>query len=128
MERQNSKKDTIRDMILERIKKDWDNYKIGIAAAVLYLLLSTFLLGDACPSKILLKLPCPGCGLTRAFYYFCTFRWKSAWHMNAMIFPFMLFMMHCFFFRYVKGKRIPFFYVGIALLCIATVVYFLLGK
>lgn len=110
--------------MFERIKKDWDNYKVGIGAAALYLLLSTFLLGDACPSRLLLKVPCPGCGLTRAFFYFCTFRWNQAWNMNAMIFPFVLFLLWSFTFRYGKGKKIPFFYGWIALLCIGALIYF----
>ncbi len=110
--------------MLERIKRDWDNYKIGIVAAALYLLLSTVCLGEACPSMLFLKAPCPGCGLTRAFFYFCTFRWKTAFSMNAMIFPLMLFLLWSFFFRYGKGRKVPFFYGGIAVLCIGAVVYF----
>ncbi|MBD5543541.1 MAG: DUF2752 domain-containing protein [Lachnospiraceae bacterium] len=110
--------------MLERIKKDWDNYKVGIVAAVFYLLLSTVLFGDACPSMLFFKAPCPGCGLTRALFYFCTFRWKAAFSMNAMIFPFMLFLLWSFFFRYGKGKRVPFFNGGIALLCIGALIYF----
>ncbi|MBD5105547.1 MAG: DUF2752 domain-containing protein [Lachnospiraceae bacterium] len=114
--------------MFERIKKDWDNYKMGIGAAAFYLLLSTFLLGDACPSRLLLKVSCPGCGLTRAFFYFCTFQWKAAFSMNAMIFPFMLFLIWSFLFRYGKGKKVPFFYGGIALLCIGALIYFFYRK
>ncbi|MCM1160983.1 MAG: DUF2752 domain-containing protein [Roseburia sp.] len=110
--------------MFERIKKDWENYKVGIGAAALYLLLSTFLLGDACPSRLLLKKPCPGCGLTRAVFYFCTFRWKTACSMNAMVFPLMLFLLWSIYFRYGKGKKIPFFHGGIALLCIGALIYF----
>lgn len=110
--------------MFERIKRDWDNYKMGIGAAALYLLLSTVLLGNACPSMLFLKTPCPGCGLTRALFYFCTLRWKAAFSMNAMIFPLMLFFLWSFFFRYGKGKRVPFFNGGIALLCIGALIYF----
>lgn len=115
--------------MIQRIKKDWENYKVGLVLAAVYLVVSTIVLGEACPSMIFLGKPCPGCGLTRAFFYFITFRWQQAWQMNAMIFPLMLFLLWCIFFHYIKGKKIPGFYIGIALLCIGTVVYFFIhGK
>lgn len=107
-----------------RIKKDWNNYKTGIMAAIAYLIVSTWLLGDACPTMIFFKKPCPGCGLTRAFFYVCTFRWEQAWEMNAMIFPLMLFGLWCGFFRYGLGRKVPFFYAGAGGLCIGAIIYF----
>lgn len=109
----------------KRIEEDWNNYKIGIGAAVVYLLLSTTFLGTACPSRILFQKNCPGCGLTRAALYLVTFQWKEAWSMNAMIFPLAFFLGWCFFFRYIKGKKVPFFQGITGLLCICTLVYYL---
>ena len=111
--------------MIQRMKKDWDNYKVGVLAAVAYLLLATVILGEACPTMIFFKMPCPGCGLTRAFFYLVTFRWKQAWHMNPVIFPFVLFAFWCIYFRYIRGKKIPFFYGGIAILCVACILRFL---
>lgn len=111
--------------MLKRIKEDWNNYKIGIVAAVLYLLLSTTLLGASCPSRIFFQKPCPGCGLTRAAFCLVTFRWREAWDLNAMIFPLAFFLAWCSFFRYIKGKKVPFFYGITALLCIFTLVYYM---
>ena len=109
----------------KRIKEDWNNYKIGIGTAMLYLFLSTTFLGASCPSRIFFQKPCPGCGLTRAALCLVTFRWKAAWNFNAMIFPLTFFLAWCFFFRYIRGKKIPFFYVGITLLCISILVYYI---
>lgn len=107
----------------ERMKNDWNHYKIGIGAALAYLFFFTVFLGDTCPTKIFFHKSCPGCGLTRAAVYLVTFRWQEAWSMNAMIFPLTIFLVWCFFFRYMKGKKVPFVYGGTALLCIGAVIY-----
>lgn len=40
-----------------------------------------------CPFRALLDLPCPGCGLTRAFTCIAHGRWAEAWAYNALAFP-----------------------------------------
>ncbi len=40
-----------------------------------------------CPLRALLDVPCPGCGLTRAFTCIAHGRWAEAWAYNALAFP-----------------------------------------
>lgn len=40
-----------------------------------------------CPLRALVDLPCPGCGLTRAFTCIAHGRWAEAWAYNALAFP-----------------------------------------
>jgi hypothetical protein len=60
----------------------------AIAAALsAYYFTTTFLFGYACPSEIVLGLPCPGCGLTRAAVFLCKGRISDSFQMNPMLIP-----------------------------------------
>lgn len=41
--------------------------KLPIGLAVVFIVISNLLIGKVCISRILFGIPCPGCGITRAF-------------------------------------------------------------
>ncbi|MBX2984849.1 MAG: DUF2752 domain-containing protein [Bacteroidia bacterium] len=40
-----------------------------------------------CPSKVLLDIECPGCGLTRGVMHLMHFDFADAWHFNKLSYP-----------------------------------------
>jgi hypothetical protein len=41
-------------------------------------------LPQTCPSRRLLNIECPGCGLTRSFIYLAQGNWPAAWHAHRL--------------------------------------------
>jgi hypothetical protein len=41
-------------------------------------------LPETCPSRRLLHVNCPGCGLTRSFVYLAHGNWRAAWKVNRV--------------------------------------------
>lgn len=64
-----------------------------------------FLFGVFCPQLIITGIPCPGCGLTRAFFCLAGGRIREAAELNFSLFPVMAFLLYCGYFRYVKGEK-----------------------
>lgn len=50
---------------------------------IIYIFITSLIFNDICPSKILFKISCPGCGLTRGSISLLTGHFKAAMHYNA---------------------------------------------
>jgi hypothetical protein len=76
----------------KNLKTFWKNNKelmlILVGVAIVYLILSLFEI-PTCPSKVFLGIPCPGCGLSRAFMsvlrldFAAAFEFHPAWPLVA---------------------------------------------
>lgn len=55
-----------------------------IAAFLVYDAVVQMVFHQFCPSVIVTGLPCPGCGMTRAVFYFATGQLKKGWEMNPL--------------------------------------------
>lgn len=88
------------------LQKDWKQYRIGILLAIAFMLMMRWLFDGVCLSVCFIGLPCPACGLTRAGLYMCTFHFREAWVMNAMIYPIACFVLYFVLCRYMLGKEV----------------------
>jgi len=91
----------------ERIWKDLVAYRQFVLAFLLYDIAVQLLFQNFCPFVIVTGFPCPGCGMTRAVFYFATGQFLRGWEMHPLgICWFLLAFWFCFR-RYVLGKRTP---------------------
>lgn len=64
------------------VKRDWDSYKTGLLVAAGVVAVVSLLGHGLCPSRELLGLPCPGCGLTRSILLILQGRFAESWHLQ----------------------------------------------
>ncbi len=87
---------TVKMLIYNDLKK----YALSALFALLGLIILQILFKRICPISIITGYPCPGCGITRAFFFFLTFRWNLAFSYNPTIFLWLLIFTWGIFLRY----------------------------
>ena len=64
------------------LKRDWDGYKTGLMVAAAIVVGLRLLGHGLCPSRELVGLPCPGCGLTRSILLILQGRFAESWRLQ----------------------------------------------
>ena len=104
-------------------KKRIRDFFLMIATIVTMLGSMKFFFGTTCPMKILVGLPCPGCGLTRAFELLLKGEVKKSFRMH----PFLIFFLGIFvlelFFK-TKGKKYSYIKNGYIIIVIVLAIIF----
>lgn len=77
----------------------------GIVFAIYYLI-SHYMNNAFCPLLAMTGIPCAGCGLTRAAVFLAKGQVMRAAYINPSIFPVLIFLLYCGYFRYIKGSAI----------------------
>lgn len=88
--------------IFADVKKFWP---IPVMLLVLYFVMHK-LEGAFCPSVIILGLPCPGCGMTRALLYVLQGRFADAFYINPSVYLWIAFLLYIIVVRYIMGKQL----------------------
>lgn len=92
----------------KRLCADLRQYRLFIAALILCGAIAGLLFQKICILRIVTGYPCPGCGMTRAFWLLITLRWPEAFAMNPMIFVWAPLIVWAFVNRYFRaGKARP---------------------
>lgn len=63
-------------------RRDWNNYKIGLLIAAAIVVGASLLGHGICPSRELLGLPCPGCGMTRSIMLILRGHFRESWQLQ----------------------------------------------
>lgn len=82
------------------IYNDFKKYALSALLVLLGLILLQVLFKRICPISIITGYPCPGCGITRAFFFFLTFQWNLAFSYNPTIFLWLSVIAWGIFLRY----------------------------
>lgn len=69
-----------------RIGQDVCGYWKAAAGIAAYLTASNLMFGTVCPMVFFTGLPCPGCGMTRAFLLVLQLRFAEAWEMHPLVY------------------------------------------
>lgn len=72
------------ETVFWRIGRDVRTVWKYIAAFLLYDAVMQLVFHQFCPAVIVTGLPCPGCGMTRAVFYFATGQFEKGWRMNPL--------------------------------------------
>ena len=78
-----------------------------------------------CPMVLLTGLPCPGCGLTRAFFSFLTLHPMEALQYNATAVLWIAFILYAFWNRYVCDRKIKGIGIILGILLVTTTIYYI---
>ncbi len=111
------------NIITSRIIKDLrKNAAFIIIVAVLWGILN-LLFHRFCPVVLICGYPCPGCGITRAFWAFVTLHPVKAFHYNPVYPLWLAVLLAAFWIRYVKGKSLkglyyPLLFTGVITLLV----------
>lgn len=82
---------------------DMKHAKWAILLVFAYFVLLRKLFVTTCPVVLITGLPCPGCGMTRAFFLFLHLDFSGAWKMHPFIYPFLIFASWFGIRRYIYG-------------------------
>lgn len=74
------------DSLIQPLKKRNKSFLIPVTGIFLFVFL---IVTDiyTCPFKLILGIPCPGCGMTRAFMALLQCRFVDAWNFNILSIP-----------------------------------------
>lgn len=88
---------------LELLKKDIKDMFIPLVMIAVYIIAGNFILGKICPLRMICGLPCPGCGITRAFLLVLQGNFYEATIMHPFWIPAVLLVVLFFVLRYFGG-------------------------
>lgn len=107
--------------IIKRIAKDIKQYWIAIVLIAIYNIFVRVIFHAFCPSWIIIGLPCPGCGITRASFYLVLGQVDRAYRLNPSVFvwtPFIIYGVIC---RYILGVKVKYCNVFLIIVCISSI-------
>lgn len=113
-------------LIWKRMKKDIKNFYPIILALIFYWIVTQIMFQTFCPFRIVLGIPCAGCGMTRAVICLITGDIKNAMQLNPAA-PFWVAFLICFFWkRYIAGdEKKSIIIIWLIITCIITFVIYL---
>lgn len=83
--------------------KDMKHAKWAVLLVSAYFVLLRKFLITTCPAVLITGLPCPGCGMTRAFVHLLHLDFAGAWRMHPFVYFFVIFVIWFVFRRYILG-------------------------
>lgn len=106
------------------IRRDWDGYKTGLLTAAAIVAGVSLLGHGLCPSRELLGLPCPGCGLTRSILLILRGQWAESWRLQPFGYAWLALAVVFILDRYVFETRQRLWVGLLTVICIGMVVLY----
>jgi len=112
-------------LIFGRIWVDIRKYWWVLLLVLTYAFIISPLISSSCMIYQTIGLPCAGCGMTRATRFVLTGQFSRAFYLNPMSYVVVLYVIYCLFFRYIKGKAVPYFIKGIIIIAILMILFYI---
>lgn len=106
------------------VRRDWDSYKTGLIVVAVIMAVVSLLGHGLCPSRELLGLPCPGCGLTRSILLILRGQWAESWQLQPFGYAWLALAMVFILDRYVFETRQRLWMGLLTVICIGMVVLY----
>ena len=108
---------------LKRLRKDLYGLRYALLGIAVYYAAVHLIFGQFCPMMIVLHLPCPGCGMTRALVMVLTGRLKEAWELQPLIYGWILLAVLFAVNRYVLDRK-PAILTGLLIALLLGILFF----
>ncbi|MCL1883912.1 MAG: DUF2752 domain-containing protein [Defluviitaleaceae bacterium] len=96
-----------------------------ILAICAYFIVTSLFLGNICPSMIIIGLPCPACGLTRATFLLITGNFSESFNMHPLLVPILLFVTAIFTLKLFRPEKIKIMQVPSIILLFSTITLYI---
>ncbi len=106
------------------LRRDWDNYKTGLLVAAAVTAGVSLLGHGLCPSRELLGLPCPGCGLTRSILLILRGHFVESWQLQPFGYAWLALGVVFLLDRYVLESRQRLWKGMLAAVCVGMMVLY----
>lgn len=103
------------------VRRDWDNYKTGLLAAAAIVAVVSLLGHGMCPSREVLGIPCPGCGLTRSILLILRGQWAESWRLQPFGYAWLALAAVFILDRYVLETRQKLWKTVLVVICVGMV-------
>ena len=112
--------------ILQRVISDIRKNGLAIIIVAAGLFVVNYIFGTICPIAILLGVPCPGCGMTRAVIAVLHGQFIQAASYNAAVYVWAAYAVFWIIDRYIfENKKKKISMTVIIVVCILTIMYFI---
>lgn len=113
--------------VFSRILADLRACRIALLIIIVYLVLTQLLFHTTCPMAIVTGFPCPGCGLTRSGIWVLSGHFAEAWNLNPTIYLWLPLILYGILFRYLLGRKPPYYLLCTAFVGSVTCIWYLWG-
>lgn len=110
---------------MNRLKNDMKKAALPIVLLALLWYIPQIFFHHYCPMVLITGMPCPGCGLTRAFISLIKLDIASAIEYNPTIFLWIVFVLAAVYLRYVRGKSLKTLIVPLIVVYSVTIIVYI---
>lgn len=106
--------------IMNIIKK----YHVSLILLLIYYILSNQFFGYFCPSQVIFGLPCPACGMSRAFMALLAFDIRKSFYYHPMVFFVVPLLAVYFYYKIKKPEKVKkLFYPALIIILLSFVLF-----
>ncbi len=104
--------------------KDGKHFFLGLGFCMLLLWVLERMFGGVCWIRLAFGIPCPACGMTRAFMRLLKGDFAGAWQMHAMVYPVLFGVVLFLFCKYFLENSRNIWKGYVIIVCVAAIVYY----
>lgn len=108
-----------------RLREDLYALRYALLGIAIYYVMVHLIFGQFCPMMIVLHIPCPGCGMTRALVLVLTGHWQDAWLLQPLVYGWILLGVLFGANRYLLDKKPKYLTAFLVILLLGTLLLYM---